>query len=103
MKLALTTFGLILTMALGAHTPPSDIAIDFISNLTSTPGIFMDGYCPTDMNNDGGTTDTDILIVGFYLGTETTLGCEEGDFDEDGKCTVHDFRTVLSQIGFVCP
>ena len=56
--------------------------------------------CPTDLNGDGITANSDLMILLGLVGQ--TGECIEGDFNFDGEITFLDLALFLNQYGYDC-
>ena len=56
--------------------------------------------CPTDLNGDGVTDNTDLLQFLTLVGQ--TGECLEGDFNFSGDIDVNDVMLLLNQFGYDC-
>lgn len=101
-NLLLSMILLLVATGMSATDPPSKKAETFIVNLTSRLLQECENPCPYDMNGDGGVYNADLLIFLSGFGIDTDLGCEEGDFDEDGEVTIDDFRVFIPHHGTIC-
>jgi hypothetical protein len=89
-------------LAAFATDPPSKKAESFIVNLTTLLLQECENPCPYDLDGDGGVHNPDLLAFLGQFGVDTDLGCEEGDFDEDGVVGIDDFRVFIPHHGTIC-
>ena len=70
-------------------------------NAGGTPSLYRlnQSPCPSDVNNDGSTTVSDLLIVLSEFGCPSAC---TADVDGDGSVTVADVLLVLSAFGSLC-
>tara|TARA_B100000575_G_scaffold215765_1_gene176481 strand:+ start:1105 stop:3117 length:2013 start_codon:yes stop_codon:yes gene_type:complete len=56
--------------------------------------------CPTDLNGDGVTSNSDLLLFLPYVGQQSE--CHPTDFNFDGETDINDVFLLLDQFGYSC-